>query len=90
MEFITRAGTKMKTLYPKEVLKEMADSMEKELKLKNLKYRREGTYFSDYEDNLTDYYFVQEKVHRNFMDSGKVTEKMLLEDIKNTFKDYLK
>jgi Holliday junction resolvase RusA-like endonuclease len=75
----------LKTTIPIDIMNQIADLTEKELKEKGIFYLRNETQFSVYKPDIDNLLKAQEKANLILLSKGILTTEMLLNDVKNNF-----
>lgn len=76
----------MKTTLSNEIMNQIADLVENELRSKRLFYNRYGTNFRVPGDNIPDLLEAQENATKKLVNDGIITKEMIEKDINANFK----
>ena len=85
MKFKNKKGRKFKTNMSNDIMNQMAEIIELELKNKGIFYLREGTKFQVEQNNVSILLNIQIEANKKLAEEGVITLDMIKNDIKSNF-----
>lgn len=85
MNFKNSKGETVKTILPKNIMDQITNLIEKELKDKNIFYTKNGTVFQVKGKDMDSLFKAQENANLKLMSEGVITIDMLMDDLISNF-----
>jgi len=85
MKFKNKKGREFKTTMSNDIMNQMAEIVELELKNKGIFYLREGTKFQVEQNNVSSLLNIQIEANKKLIKDGTITLGMVENDIKSNF-----